>query len=174
MLLALTRPSRSIDLSNLNIKFRYFNPEGVTFKPTKLAKQSRQAKPMTDFFFPLYGEDNKLCPVHTLKEYEKRTSQYRDSDDSQLFLALIKPYKPVSSSTIARWIKTFLADAGIDTTIFKAHSVRSASASAAAEAGVTTNDILKAADWSSQSVFEKFYYKPQHDNQFASAILSKQ
>ena len=48
--------------------------------------------------------------------------------------------------------------AGIDTSIFKAHSVQSASASATADAGTTTNDILKAADWSSQSVFQKLYY----------------
>ena len=36
--------------------------------------------------------------------------------------------------------------AGIDTDIFKAHSIRSASASAAASAGLTTNQIIKAAD----------------------------
>ena len=42
MLLALTRPSRSADLANLNLQFRKYSPEGVTFAPTKLAKQSRQ------------------------------------------------------------------------------------------------------------------------------------
>ena len=29
--------------------------------------------------------------------------------------------------------------------------------------GVKTNDILKAADWSSESVFQRFYYKPTED-----------
>ena len=64
-------------------------------------------------------------------------------------------------------------DRVIDTAIFKAHSVRSASMSTAASAGVTTADILKAADWSSQSVFQKFYYKPQKDSSFGRAVFSE-
>ena len=53
-----------------------------------------------------------------------------------------------------------LGKAGVNTEIFKAHSVRSASTSAAAAAGITTGDILKAADWSNESVFQRFYHKP--------------
>lgn len=92
---------------------------------------------------------------------------------SQLFISLIKPYNPVSSATIARWLKSIRAKAGVDTSIFKAHSIRAASTSAAAGAGVTTNDILNAADWSSESVFHKFYYKPEQTNQFGVSLLSK-
>ena len=61
-----------------------------------------------------------------------------DSNRSHLFIALIKPHRPVVSSTIARWIKYVLTKSGIDTGIFKAHSVRSAAVSTAANAGVTT------------------------------------
>ena len=39
-------------------------------------------------------------------------------------------------------------------------------------AGVTTNDILKAADWSTDSVFRRFYYKPVHSPTFGNAVLS--
>ena len=46
-----------------------------------------------------------------------------------------------------------LESAGVDTSVFIAHSVRGASSTAAANLGITTNDILKAADWSSESVF---------------------
>ena len=62
---------------------------------------------------------------------------------------------------------------GIDMAIFKAHSVRSASVPTAANTGVTTADILKAADWSSQSIFQKFYYKPQQNSSFGRAVLSE-
>ena len=62
--------------------------------------------------------------------------------------------------------------AGIDTDTFKSHSVRSASASAAATAGITTNQIMDAADWRSESVFERFYYKPTSNNQMGQAALS--
>ena len=50
-----------------------------------------------------------------------------------------------------------MAEAGIDISIFKAHSVRGASCSTAAGVGVTTKDILDAADWSSEGTFQKFY-----------------
>ena len=58
------------------------------------------------------------------------------------------------SLELYRWLKSLHERAGIDTGIVKAHSVRGAATSAAARA---TSDILKAADWSSES---KFYYKP--------------
>ena len=174
MLLALTRPSRSADLANLSLGYHKYSPEGVTFTATKLAKQSSQTKGLTEFFFPKFPNDEALCPVVTLKAYEERTRERRSNPNcSQLFIALIRPYNPVTSSTIARWIKSVLTKSGINTDIFKAHSVRSAATSAAANAGVTTNDILKAADWSSESVFQKFYYKPEKENTFGVSVLAK-
>ena len=44
MLLALTRPSRSVDLSQLNLSGKQYKPAGVAFTPSSLAKQSRQGK----------------------------------------------------------------------------------------------------------------------------------
>ena len=122
MLMALTRPSRSADLANLDLNHRTYSAEGVTFSPTTLSKQSQQKKHGTEFFFPKYLLDGLLCPVLALKEYEFCTKQMRGSHSS-LFLGVTKPHKPVCSSTIARWLKTLLGKAGIDTEIFKAHSV---------------------------------------------------
>ena len=76
---------------------------------------------------------------------------------SQLLVSFIKPHLPVSLSTIARWLKETMTAAGIDTTVFKAHSVRGASSSTAANKGVTTDEILEAADWSTESSFQRFY-----------------
>ena len=70
--------------------------------------------------------------------------------------------------------ETFLGKADIDMDIFKAHSVQSASISAATIAGITTNDILKAADWSSETVFQRFYHKPTPNSQFGKAVLSSE
>jgi len=55
-------------------------------------------------------------------------------------------------------LREVLELAGVDVSIFYGHSVRGASTSVAAGAGITTNNILKAADWSSDSVFRRFYY----------------
>ena len=64
-----------------------------------------------------------------------------------------------------------MESAGIDTSIFKAHTVRSALTSAASMQGVTTEDILVAADWSTESSFQRFYYKPVHNITFAKSVL---
>ena len=65
---------------------------------------------------------------------------------------------------------------GIDTKTFKAHSVRGASASAAASAAasadLTTNQIMNAADWSSESVFQRFCYRLPSGNQVGVTVLS--
>ena len=122
MLMALTRPSRSADLASLNLEQRRYSPEGVTFAPTKLAKQSRQSKTLAEFFFPAFPSNARLCPVTMLRMYEKRTRDRRGNQSPcHLFISLIRPYNPVTSSTIARWIKSILAKLGIDTNIFKAH-----------------------------------------------------
>ena len=51
MLLCLARPSRSADLASLCIDKCQFKPEGVLFLPSELSKQSRQGKPLADYFF---------------------------------------------------------------------------------------------------------------------------
>lgn len=141
MLLALTRPSRSADLHSLNIGLVRSNPEGICFLPSKPAKQTKAGKIAQEFFFPRFQEKPVLCPVRAVEQYMKVTEPFRAREKS---LAFIKPHHPVTSSTIARWLKCTLEEAGIDTATFKAHSTRGASVSAAAQRGVTTNEILQA------------------------------
>ena len=174
-LLALTRPSRSNDLSNLDLRFMRLLPEGVQFQPSCLSKQSRPGNPPKPFLFPSFPADKRLCPKQTLLQYISRTESFRPTDSGQknnLFISYIKPHNPITSSSIARWITSMLKLAGIDTETFKAHSTRSASASAAASTGLTTNQIMEADDWSSESVFQRFYYRPIQSNQIGVAVLS--
>jgi len=58
--------------------------------------------------------------------------------------------------------------AGVDISTFTSHSVRGASSSAAAGVGMTVNDILKVADWCSESTFKRFYYHPSHDPSYVT------
>ena len=101
-----------------------------------------------------------VCPVVTLRAYEEQTEPFRTSSSgdlkSTLFLSWIGQHDPVSSSTIARWLKTIMEEARTDISIFKAHSVRGAACSSAAKVGVTTKDILDAVDWSSGELFRGF------------------
>ena len=178
MLLALTRPSRSMDLSKLDIRFRTYTPTGLIFKAQHLSKQSRPSKPLTDFFYPRFPDDTDVCPVVTIQAYERRTLDFRtpisNSGKTSLFLSWIGKHDPVTSSTIARWLKTCLQEAGIDTGVFKAHSIRGAASSKVAWSGVTVSDILQAADWSSERTFQRFYHRPSDDDNkssFGKAVL---
>ena len=70
-----------------------------------------------------------------------------------------------------------MADAGIEISTFKPHSVRGATSSKAAGVGVTVKDIfiLDAADWSSEGTFQHLYHR-QDDSRtaFDLAVLSSQ
>ena len=172
--MALTHPSRSANLSKLNIHYRTYTAKGVTFQPTHLSKQSRSSKPIREFFFSFYAADESICPVRALQTYEERTLSYREKNTKPtLFLSWIGKHNPVSSSTIARWLRMCLQEAGIDTDTFKAHSVRGAAGSSAAWSGVTVMDILNAADWSTEATFQQFYHREMQDEAtFGSAVLS--
>ena len=86
-------------------------------------------------------------------------------------LSYIKPHGPITSQHLAHWIKEILGKAGVDTSVFKAHSVWGASSTAASEKGVLIEDILRTADWSTGSTFRKFYYRPSHQNSYAQTVL---
>ena len=50
-------------------------------------------------------------------------------------------------------------ESGVDTKIFKLHSCRSASTSAAKNARVTIDNDLKQGNWTNASTFYKYYFK---------------
>jgi len=113
--------------------------------------------------------------------YEKRTLEFRGSMTNSntrkttLFLSWIGKHDPVTSSTIARWLKMCLQEASINTDTFEAHSIRGAAASKAACSNVTISEILQAADWSSESTFQRFYHCPSDDEDqstYGNAVLS--
>ena len=100
------------------------------------------------------------------------TEKLRGSETS-LFVSFCKPYRKVSKDTIARWVKTVMKASGIDTSLFKPHSCRSASVSKANKMRLSLDTILRTAGWSCDSTFRKFYDKPIVDTSFAETILSK-
>ena len=175
MLLSLTAPDRSSDLVKRDLRYRTFHPEGVSFNLHGLSKTSRPGDPPKVSFHAAFPSDVDLCPVECLKCYEALTSAFRPKDPSlpnQLFLSYIRPHSPVTSSSVARWIKSILELSGIDISIFTAHSVRGAATSEALNKGISIPDILKMASWSNESTFQRFYYRPQFNSSPGKAVLS--
>ena len=82
-------------------------------------------------FFASFPHNTRLCPVDTLRYYLKATRNLRpvfpSSKPDPLFVSYVKPHNPITAPTLSRWLRMVLKNAGIDTDIFKAHSVRGAS-----------------------------------------------
>ena len=93
-------------------------------------------------------QDEILCPMHTVLHYLDRTKPLRKSQ--QVFVSYVT-HAPVTTCTIARWLKYVLSASGIDISVFQAHSFRSASTSAALSKGCSLKMILDTADWSSET-----------------------
>jgi hypothetical protein len=164
-----------LELAARDLRFRQVYPEGVVYNLAALTKTVKTGQVLKSGFHPRFNEEPDLCPCACLEEYEGCTSIYRVSPADQanlLFLSLIRPFKPVSSSTIAHWVKEVLSLSGIDTTKFKAHLTCGASATAAADRGISISEILQLGDWSLESTFQKFYYLPQFNTSGGRAILS--
>ena len=172
MLLALVSPERASVLWELNIRYLKKQPDGVVFtliKPRKSGDPMSRAKAT----FPRFLQDTTLCPCDCLETYLKATEKFRLSEDSnKLFLSFQRPHHPVAKATVTRWLCDVLIAAGIDSTIFKAHSTRAASTSAAAKKHLPLDDILKMGDWTSPSTFQRFYYKPIIDDTYAKTVLT--
>ena len=75
------------------------------------------------------------------------------------------------SPSLARWLKELMQLAAIDTSLFKGHSIRGTVSTEAARQGFSIPDILQFADWSQQSTFIKFYYRPQFNPSAERAVL---
>ena len=122
-----------------------------------MPRKSQKSGELESFSFKKFP-DPKCCPVVAVRDYMDRTHS-KCTEQSMLFVGLHKPPRTASRSTIGRWIKEYLALVGTDVNTFSAHSTRTAAASKAVAVGIPIDAILRAASWSRESTFKRFYHK---------------
>ncbi|CAC5398829.1 unnamed protein product [Mytilus coruscus] len=113
MLTALVTGQRCQTLKFLDLNYYDVVGDNVCFRIMNVLKQSRPGVHLNAVDLKKY-RDSDLCVVRTLEVYIHRTAHLRN-DHTQLFITHSKPFRPVACATIARWIKTVLKLAGIDT-----------------------------------------------------------
>ena len=174
LLVMLTSGQRCQTIHALSIKQCEIKSNNITFNVTKMLKHNNIKNRLNVISFDAFSENKKICVVTYLKEYMKRTKPFRNENNEQLFLSW-KTHKPISKDTLSRYIKNGLKIAGINTDIYKAHSTRAASTSAAQKT-IDIASILKAASWRNAQTFAKYYSKPiERTASFTKAVLqSKQ
>ena len=125
--------------------------DSVIIPVTQLLKQSNQRNYRHVIYLNKF-HNPAVSVVNILKHYLIRSKQLRESQ-TQLLISIQKPYRAVSKDTIARWIRMVMIEAGIDVNVFKAHSTRAASTSAALRNYIPIEQILKNAGWSNCNTF---------------------
>jgi hypothetical protein len=142
------------------VKTHFREPKGTQVKTTRLSLL----------------QDTRLCPVSTLYLFISKSNHLRVNlpIDHTLFLAHIDELKQVASirpSTMSSWVKSIMERLGVDTTIYKAHSIRSASSTKVAEKRCSIQAVKEHAGWSFNSnTSEIFYYKPTNQDSSSTAI----
>ena len=149
LLFALSCPERVFSFSKLDLQYCRVAPAGISFTLTTARKRGSLDQ-LPQAFLAFYPHNKRLCPVDTLRHYLKATREVRpvfpSSKPDPLLISFFKPHKPISLPTLSRWLRTGLTNAGIDTEVFKVHSVRGASTTAAMNSNVPLEDIMKTAE----------------------------
>ncbi|KAG1449948.1 hypothetical protein G6F56_008491 [Rhizopus delemar] len=121
-------------------------------------------------------DDEEICTVRTLSTFISKTAILRKDlpEDHTLFLTYIDSSKnstSVKPTIITNWVKTAMAETGIDTKEYQVHSIRTASSTKAVELGHSIQEVKKHANWSLNSnTFEKHYFKPSTQSSSSTTI----
>ena len=148
---------RAQTLHELNIDYIHIDAEKIVFYNPAILKNTTPNYHLAPLEFYRYHEE-ALCLLRTTEVYKDKTQSVRDSP--KLLLSFVPPHRAVSAATVARWVKTVMKEAGVDITIFSAHSARAAVTSKTKAKGVSLLEIQKAAGWRNAKTFQTFYQKP--------------
>ena len=152
----LSEGQRSQTLHTLNIEDMKILGDKCIIPIMQKIKQTRPGKHMKPLIFKRFLQEPKLCVVSNLKSYINRTKHLRK--DCELFISCIAPFCCVTKDTVCRWCKDILRLARIDINLYTTHSSRAA-ASFAKTNGISINEIMDLAGWSSEKSFSIHYNK---------------
>ncbi|XP_070530006.1 uncharacterized protein [Cardiocondyla obscurior] len=144
LLLALATGQRVQTIASLRLSQTSIDQKLIIRIPDQI-KTSAPGRKQPSFVFSRFEEQEELCIIRLLEHYIERTKELRISGCDALFISCYKPFRPVTSQTVSRWIRQALNHCGVDTSKFTAHSTRHASTSYAAKKGVALDLIKKAA-----------------------------
>ncbi|CAB0006599.1 unnamed protein product [Nesidiocoris tenuis] len=160
-LLTLATGQRLQTISTIRIPNITMSAEGARVRISDFIKTTSPNSAQPCLHLPFFDAKPSLCAARCLQTYIELTKDLRSTDSDKLFVCYKKPHKPATKQTLSRWVKETLTSAGVDTTIFKPHSTRHASTSAADRKGLAIECIRKTAGWTSKSTtFAKFYKLP--------------
>ena len=159
MLLLLCTCSRQQRLLNIKRSHISYEVDGsISIRISILQKHSRKGRSLEILKLQEFKDDRGLCVVNCVKTYLQRTSDH--VGDNDIFLCSFRaPHRAIGSQTLARWSLTVMKEAGVDVSVFKTHSTRSASASYMINTGTPLSHVLKQGAWTDECTFREFYLR---------------
>ena len=153
------------------VVFEDIDGESVATIPLLDLEKNSTRKKVRGFISLKSFPEQSLDPVFYLRAYLNRTCEARVSyimkhgnAPAGLFIAISAPHQPVLPCTLAKWLLAVMQNSGIDVTVYKAHSTRSAGAAHMKTHGMSLKQVLDRGFWSKREgtskVFKKFYQKP--------------
>ena len=167
-LIALTSSDRGQTLHLASLKNMEILPDKIQFVIRDRVKGTRKVLKPT-IITCISSDITELDVALHVKEYLLRTKDLRGSED-QLFISWASK-KGVTRQTLARWLKLVLHLAGIDTTIFSAHSYRGAGLSKAYQKGASIDQVVAAGNWANADIFHTYYNAPSYETPIGALIL---
>ena len=170
-LLALTTMLICGEIASISLDSIKASPTVLNFSLMR-PRESQRSGPLRVFSLRSWTEDQNICPVKCMQAYLEATASFRGKrKNTTLLVGTTSRHKPVTSSSVGRWIKTQLKNAGINTKQFTAHSTRGAAGLKALYCGVSLQFILLKGHWAKESTFARFYQREVVNADIQNSIL---
>ena len=78
MIMAIIKASGADLLHKLDLPYRVYRKDGVLFRVPQITKTRKPSEPPVEFFFPAFPQDRRFCVVNYSKNYERKTTKYRN------------------------------------------------------------------------------------------------
>lgn len=176
-LVALTSSDRGQTIHLMDIENTALSEDGIQFVIFDRLKTTRRViKPKVINCHSCDIPSLNVCDY--VMNYMNRTLNIRSQcvkngkpKPTQLFLSWASK-SAVTRQTLARWLRTVLKLAGIDSDQFSGHSYRGASLSNAYKNGANITQIVSAGSWTNTETFKNHYLAPENDSPVGKIILN--
>ena len=168
VLLMLASGRRKSDLHKLSVNenFMVYTSEKIYFACSSFTKGHRRVK-SHDFMqfieFQKFDLDPQCCPYSVIMSYLDRIRTPRRPQCDNFFVTTDKG-TPAHPDTLKRWALNILQAAGIDVTMYKTNSIRSAHSSKSYQLGESIDSIMDRCAWVRGSTFVDYYLRPIDDS----------
>ena len=170
ILLILVNANRCSDLAALDLDHLRWTEFGDIVRLIK----TRKLGPPRKVISPKFDSNREICPITVLHLYmEKNAGQVASlGSPKPVFVTPRKPFRQARAGTISHWIKDIHTKYSQSEYLdFFGTFNKMCQHLLCCIKNVPINDILKAANWSSEITFEQYYHYSSTPSTFTKTIL---